>query len=272
MTSRNYCFTTFNTKLEIENSFENGGIRYIVWQLELCDTTDRLHLQGYMELYKPMRVSGVKKLFGDATMHLETRRGSRDDARNYCRKEKTRIDGYWELGEWTAGGQGARNDITKFVKNMNEKNLDYAIEEDPVTYVKFHKGLEKLKEKSYPKRNWKMEVIYCVGDPGIGKTRWVYDNYDSDDIYVKPDGKWWSGYEGQQIVLLDDYEGEIPWAEFLKLLDRYPHKVELKGKDHVEFHSKTIVITSNYPYWKWYPDKKRVLYALERRFTKSIKM
>ena len=53
----------------------------------------------------------VKRFFNDESLHLEQARATRAKARDYCRKEDTRIDGPWEHGDFDAGGQGKRNDI-----------------------------------------------------------------------------------------------------------------------------------------------------------------
>lgn len=273
MTSRNYCFTSFDIgNCDIHGGFRNGGIRYVVWSIEHCPSTDKMHIQGYCELYSPRRVAGFKKLFGDNSMHVEKRLGTRDEARDYCMKEDTRIEGPFELGEWKTGGQGKRTDLMTVADSIDEKGLYKTIDEHPDMYIKFHNGMEKLALFKSEKRNWKMEVIYICGEPGIGKTRWVYDNYEFDDIYEKPYGKWWDGYQGEPVTLLDDFDGSwFCWSELMKLLDRYPHKVEVKG-GYREFISKTIIITSNRPYKEWYTSKRQDIFALERRFTKSIKI
>lgn len=72
-------------------------IKYGIWQQERCPTTGRLHLQGYFEFSKPMRMSAVKRAIGDAAAHVEPRNGSREEARDYCRKEESRVAGPWEV-------------------------------------------------------------------------------------------------------------------------------------------------------------------------------
>ena len=38
--------------------------------------------------------------------HHEQRRGTRDQARDYCRKVETRVEGPYEFGEWMVTGHG----------------------------------------------------------------------------------------------------------------------------------------------------------------------
>lgn len=51
-----------------------------------------------------MRLAGLKKLLGDDTVHCEPRRGSRDQAREYCMKEDEEP---FEYGTFD-NGQGSR--------------------------------------------------------------------------------------------------------------------------------------------------------------------
>lgn len=108
---RNWCFTTF--KVDAFACPNDPIIRYCVFQHEKCPDTNRPHVQGYVELSKPYRIGQVKALFNDDTMHLEPRRGTQQEARDYCMKAETRIQGPWEFGKpWTARSEpGKRTDL-----------------------------------------------------------------------------------------------------------------------------------------------------------------
>ena len=55
-----------------------------------------------------MRIVAVKNLLPQLEgAHFEPRRGTRDQARDYCRKAETKVDGPWEHGAFGAGGQDA---------------------------------------------------------------------------------------------------------------------------------------------------------------------
>lgn len=43
------------------------------------------------------------------------------------------------------------------------------------------------------------------GAPGTGKSRQAREKY-GQDLYLKPQNKWWDGYTGQKYVLLDDFD------------------------------------------------------------------
>lgn len=269
MTSRSYCFTTFELDTLPKEEYD-GRIRYIVFQLELCPSSDRLHYQGYMELTEPMRMAGVKRAIGDNTMHLEKRRGTRDQARDYAMKDETREDGPWEFGDWKSGGQGKRCDLDNVVDLLQEgQSILEVADECPKEYIKYSKGIEKWKALHYPPRDWNEapEVIVIEGPTGSGKTRWVYDTYGDKSIYHKMGGKWWDGYEQQHVVLFDDFDKDIiPYRVMLQILDRYPMRVEVKGAS-IELNSPVFVLTTNVPMEGWYPYERNID-ALRRRVTR----
>lgn len=93
--------------------------------------------------------------------------------------------------------------------------------------------------------------LWIYGPPGTGKSRLVWD-YVADKgltIYVKNQNKWWDGYNGQKVVIIDDAgENMQKLAAHLKNWgDRYPFTAEVKGGTRrvntADFH---LIITSNY--------------------------
>ena len=59
-------------------------------------------------------------------------------------------------------------------------------------------------------------------------------------------GKWWEGYDAQEYVIIDDMRGDfLKFHQLLKLLDRYPYRVETKGSTR-QFLATHIFITSSY--------------------------
>ena len=81
--------------------------RYGVWQLER-GKNGTAHLQGYVEFRKAMSLTAIKKVVGERA-YVEERRGTREEARAYCQKEDTRVEGPWEHGIWISGA-GHRTD------------------------------------------------------------------------------------------------------------------------------------------------------------------
>lgn len=87
--------------------------------------------------------------------------------------------------------------------------------------------------------------LWLWGEPRTGKTRYAWDNYP--DLFVKDLNKWWDGYHGQEVVLLDDWDPkqEILVQKLKIWADRYPFRAETKGSSMM-IRPKMIIVTSNY--------------------------
>lgn len=77
MTSKNWVFTVHDVDAfeARANEFANHAeIVYMVYQQEVAPTTEKTHIQGYVVFKNAKRMSGVKKVIGEA--HLEMRKGT----------------------------------------------------------------------------------------------------------------------------------------------------------------------------------------------------
>lgn len=116
-------------------------------------------------------------------------------------------------------------------------------------------------------------VIVLWGATGMGKTRRAYEIAEKSGkpFYVKPsDTKWWNGYNGESIAVLDEVAGQVPLPTLLCWLDRYPCAIESKG-DVCKLGVTKWILTSNYHPETWYGSAGTASNeALMRRFTKVI--
>nr|WAE42754.1 MAG: replication associated protein [Cressdnaviricota sp.] len=96
MSYRNFCFTSYATELPVRLP---EGFSYIVYQKEVCPTTGREHWQGYAEAKEQLRLGTIKRRLGDQGIHVEQRRGSAREAREYCLKSNTRIENGFRFEE-----------------------------------------------------------------------------------------------------------------------------------------------------------------------------
>lgn len=156
---RHICFTTYNESPPV---YREDEMRYLIYQREKCPTSGKLHWQGYVEFFRKITFNTIKKIFNDNTIHLESRRGNRDQAREYCMKNDTQIIPAVEHGSWSSGGQGARNDLHSLVAKLEEGITDYELiksEPDNVnSYMKFIKHarhvIEEHKSEQYMKSTY----------------------------------------------------------------------------------------------------------------------
>lgn len=253
---RAFCFTINNPGDGAELPTFPGE-RYVIWQLEAGESGTK-HWQGYIELEKPARFSAFKKpergVWSKA--HLEPRRGTRDQARDYCRKDEGRLGGPWERGKWASGGSGARTDIGSAVDTLRATgSLKRVAEEHPEVFIRYSTGLMRYEQIALGEpRAWKTELHVLWGQSGAGKTATATAEATADrPPYFLPrsDGKLWAdGFQGENVII-DDFYGWIRWDELLKLADRSPMQVERKG-GHVQWNPKKLYITSNSHWTTWY--------------------
>lgn len=269
---RNFVFTDFEVdRKDAWLDFameEDGPLKYVILQREKCPRSGKEHLQGYAELKKQMRLNAMKKKFG-RKVHFEKRKGTAQEAADYCRKEESRVEGPWEAGEISAPGK--RSDLDS-VKQMLDAGASMPEVADASfgSWCRYRKAFSAYKMMKMEKKDSPKEVFVLWGEAGTGKTRHVYDT-EGFELYSKPDGRWFDGYVGQEVALFDDYTGDLPIGLFLKLLDRYPVQVEVKG-DWVPWVPKRIYITSNLAPEEWYPNATTVQHdAIRRRITKCTR-
>lgn len=263
--NRNWCFTLNNyTNEEALLLLQQEKFKYIIFGYEIGENGTK-HLQGYFELKNPCGINTLKKI--NNRMHLEVRKGSQEQAINYCIKDNN-IIGY--NGE-KSNNNGRRKDWQIINDNLKEgKKFNEIIE---MGYGSFQhiQHMEKLHKYLVKPRKTKPCVYWICGKSGSGKTKWVFDHYD--DIFIKDGTKWWDGYCGQKVVLLDDFRiNNIEFDNLLRLLDRYPYKVEIKG-GYMEFTSEIIIITTpKEPCESYYGKTNESLDQLYRRIDKIINM
>lgn len=165
---------------------------------------------------------------------------------------------------------GARTDLDELHNSLQAgKSLQDISNEHFVPFLKYQRGICAHKFLNESHRSWVTEVHVYWGATGTGKTRKVYD--ENTDVWVHAEGSWFDGYEGNENVLFDDFHGgvfKLPYL--LKLLDRYPMRVPIKG-GFVQWKPKKVFITSNIDPAMWFmsANKEHVL-ALNRRFTEVL--
>lgn len=265
--SKYWCFTLNNYSDEELNGLLlrlKPQCSYYVIGREVADSGTP-HLQGYVEFNRRLRLSNAKALLGNRA-HVEIRKGTPAEAASYCKKDAA----FNEYGQ-ISHGQGARTDLKGIKTRLDSgANMREIADEYFGDFIRYHKGFKEYSILRGKRRSLDNppEVIVYWGRTGSGKTRRVWEDNDPNDIWVYPGGGWFDGYDGQSVALFDDFGGsEFKITELLKLLDRYPYKVRVKGS-HVEWLPQRIYLTSNLDPELWYPNahpEHRA--ALTRRFT-----
>ncbi len=183
-------------------------------------------------------------------------------AKLYCSKEDTRVDGPWTIGDDTdiAEKQGERKDLQRIKRKIDAGESDEDLWADEfTTMVHNHRAFKVYKAVVSPKRTHEMEIITLIGDTGTGKTRWARETYPN--AYKCPQkkgsGTYWDGYDDHDVVIIDEMYGHrFAYGFTLELIDSYSEfTVPIHG-GQVNFRPHTIIFTSNAHPTEWYAGLK----------------
>lgn len=252
-----WCFT-LNNPLDDHGPLPETwpDMNLLVYQQESGEE-GTLHFQGYVEFSKTKRISTLKNI--NKHCHWEQRKGSRIQAIKYCMKEDTRIPDtnpvvigkLPDLDEEDAKAKKEKTSLlVKRLIDEGKQDLDIANEYFGY-YMQSYRGIAQYRLLLSSERDFKTMVTVIVGPTGTGKSSWCA-KYLKDPFW-KTRGEWWDGYHNQGVVIIDEFYGWIKYDECLRLLDRYPYRVQVKG-GYVQFNSKLIFITSNKEPTEWYPN------------------
>lgn len=280
---RNWCFTLNNPQVGDEAillaTVYDGLACYIIFQEEKAES-GTLHYQGYIEVFNQTRLNALKNAIGIRRIHLEVRRGTQSDAIEYCKKDDSSTgQGVYEAGEPRRGrGRPAVKDYEEAAEAVaNGATMLEVCEANPGVYGLRHKELKAIQERLAKPRDWAMNIEVYYGPTGCGKSmsaHKVLKELGPSKVYWAswPTGGrwWWPDYEGQDVVILDEFRHQISMDKMLHLMDRYPFPIEYKY-GNTTFRSRKIIITSNIPPERWFPKVEDVS-MLRRRLTEFAKL
>jgi len=161
--------------------------------------------------------------------------------------------------------QGKRTDLDEIKELLDEGASSNDIADTHFNkWVVYRRSFTAYKAMKQAKRSWKTNVQVLYGKTGTGKSRFAQDQVGDRRMWSPGDYKWFDGYDGQEVVIIDDYRGEYDLPMFLNLFDRYPMQVPVKG-GFVNWCPKKVYITSNVDPDLWYETDGFSIEAFRRR-------
>ncbi len=261
---RNWVFT-INTATESDiDRLTKVECKFVMYGVEKAPDTGTPHLQGFILFRERKRFSGVKKLFPRA--YLSPMKGSFEQNEAYCSKE--------DLSPYIRGlAPKSKTEIGDAEKNRWQQARESAetgeLESIPSDiYIRYYRTLKEIKKDHMVVPDDLDGGVttghWFYGPAGAGKSRKARDLYPQ--AYLKMCNKWWDGYQGQEHVLIDDFDkNHAVLAHHLKIwADKYAFLGENKG-GAVAIRPKSIVITSQYSIDEIWEDEE-TRQAMRRRF------
>jgi len=264
---RGYCFTLNNYSEVEEKSIsdivtEQSIARYVCYGKEVGEEGTP-HLQGYIYFKGKVAFKRAKEILGNR-VHLEVQRGACEQAIDYCEKEGE----FYEFGDRPIGGVGKKCTMAERAarnKKLMEESLNSLVTTGEVSIMdvrKLKNARMDLKEEMEPYSHESVRGLWLYGDPGTGKSHFARENYP--DLWSKPQNKWWDGYTGQKVVLLDDLDSGT-LGHYLKIwMDKYSCTGEVK-RGHVPLRHELFIVTSNYAPEHFWPEDPMMCQAVRRR-------
>jgi len=258
--TRNWCFTLNNYSDSELDDIANWDNNYTIFGQEV-GKENTPHLQGFTIFKKPQRLTAVKKV--NARAHWEGAKGSWEQNVAYCSKDgiiteygtkpmSRKRQGEVEAQRWEAAW--------KLAKEGKIEEIDADIR------IRCYNTFKHIR-KDYMTKPEDAEGttgIWIYGEPGCGKSRKA--RLDFPGAYDKMQNKWWDGYQGEENVILDDFDSKELGHHLKIWADRYSFVAETKG-GAINIRPKAFVITSNYS-----PDDSKFEWddemrgAIKRRF------
>lgn len=262
---RNICWTLYaqpniHTAIDVSDTVRTV-VEYYVYQPELCPNTGQRHWQGYMELKDQLTLSTIKsKIFEDDTVHIEERRGTAEQAAEYCMDIAKREPGA-DVVEWgRRKHQGQRKDLFDFIDASKEgqslSSLRQGMPHVASRAMQWCNAVHAdIRREQIPELRF-LFVAVLYGGAGSGKTRAAHAMYGESMFTITPSMEhknWWCGYDMEEALLIDDFDGiSFEFRFLLRLLDIYRLQLPTKG-GHTWAAWTHVVITSQYHPDRWYP-------------------
>lgn len=263
--SRKWLLTINNP---VEKGYTHEVLRELIAETKQCvfwcmsdetgGVTQTHHTHVYLACSSAVRFSVLLKRFSGA--HFDVAKGTSQENRDYVFKEGKWLnddkgetndrDSHEEGGEMPVERQGKRNDLDDLY-DMIKQGMDNCeiLEVNPqylLNLDKIDKARQTLKNKeNKSKRRLNLEVTYIYGASGTGKTRYVMDKYGDDKVYRITDYKHpFDEYEGEDVIMFDEFRSDIPLKRMLEFLDVYSLRLPCRYANKQAEYTKVYIISN----------------------------
>ena len=218
----------------------------------MCDETGSegtYHTHVYFVLRTPTLHTVVENRFSGA--HREIVKGKSAENRAYILKDGEKYnksddgtynyvdssgrrhigtnhtDTFEEWGEMPHETQGKSKDVDRIYALIKDgaSNLEIvdAVPSGMMNIEKIERTRSMLRDAAFANSWRNLHVTYIFGTTGAGKTRSVMDKYGYSNCYRVTDYKHpFDTYDGQDVLIFEEYRSQFKIADILNYLDGYP--------------------------------------------------
>lgn len=234
----------YTNELVEEKAQGFASFRYACYSHEIGCENHVYHIHIFLVFDEPVRFSTIKNAFPEA--HIDKCKGSIKENRDYVfksgkwadtEKEDSKLEGMqFEIGTAPIEiGQGHRSDLDR-VEEMIESgmtpddifalSISYRLHEKEIRA----QYMAKLKRETPLFRD--VRVTWHVGESGSGKSytmiKLMEENPNGVYLMNDYDGGGLDLYQGERILFMDEFRGQIRYSTLLNLLDGYRTQVHCR--------------------------------------------
>ena len=223
---------------------EFGSFRYACYSHEVGKKDHTHHVHIFIAFDNQVRFNTIKKAFPPA--HIDKCKGTIKENKDYVfkegkwkgtEKEDTRIEGeQYEVGVMPIEvGQGHRTDMDEIERMLEDGMTPNQIFAKSISYRNFEKQIraQYMQQciKNTPVKR-EVTVIWHVGESGTGKSysmvKMMEENEEEIYIMNDYDGGGLDLYEGQKILFMDEFRGQLKYSTLLNMLDGYKTQIHCR--------------------------------------------
>lgn len=268
--SRKYLLTLNNPA---DHGFTHARIKQTLTQFSgveywcMCDETGEkgtYHTHLYFCTTNPVQFHTVHQRFYG--VHIETVNGTHRENRDYIRKEgekhaekkaSNHPETFEESGELPPEPPPPQN-VKAEIYNMIKTGCSNAqiVEAYPqaMNWIDHIEKTRQTLKAEEQKEQWRdLDVTYISGATGSGKTRSVMEKYGYPNVYRVTNYEHpFDGYQGQDVVIFEEFRSSLKIGDMLNFLDGYPLMLPCRYADKAACFTK-VYILSNIPLEEQYP-------------------
>lgn len=234
----------------------NPNVTYLIVQEERGEE-GTLHWQGFLILNKREKMSWLKTNLNPRA-HWEVTRGTNQQAADYCRKEDSYTGGLrFEHGALPQRAEAPKRQamLQDAIETIDELKEMYIpprkIATTALLCPSFIQAYKHITADILGPYRPELKIVTMVAPPGTGKSYSIQERFPEHGICIAGNSGVWFQNPTAEVMVFEEFNGQIPLTRMLRFLDTYPLALEVKGSMAPAMY-RVVIITSNTSPKYWY--------------------